>query len=79
MRTWFIGAIAFVSTLGLAGCGQSIPPAAATPSAEADTGGSARGDLGAPQGAPIKHELLDPPLVPPAVNRASPAKVVVGP
>ncbi len=44
----------------------------------ADTGGSAKGDIGAPQGEPIKAVLTSPPLVPPPpVNRKHPAKVIV--
>ncbi|MGH8286585.1 MAG: copper-containing nitrite reductase, partial [Steroidobacteraceae bacterium] len=43
----------------------------------ADTGGSAKGDLGPPQGEPIKATLTSPPHVPPPVNRKAPAKVIV--
>jgi len=46
-------------------------------STSADTGGSARGDFGPPQGEPIKAVLASPPQVPPPVNRNFPAKVVV--
>jgi len=42
-----------------------------------DTGGSARGDFGPPQGEPIKAELASPPQVPPPVHRKAPAKVIV--
>lgn len=42
-----------------------------------DTGGSAKGDLGPPQGEPIKAVLTSPPAVPPPVNRKTPAKVIV--
>ncbi|MBX5482842.1 MAG: nitrite reductase, copper-containing [Myxococcaceae bacterium] len=42
-----------------------------------DTGGSARGDLGPPQGAPIVAPLTDAPAVPPPIRRSAPAKVVV--
>jgi nitrite reductase (NO-forming) len=42
-----------------------------------DTGGSAAGDLGPPQGEPIHAVLTRPPFVPPAVNRKTPAKVIV--
>jgi nitrite reductase (NO-forming) len=42
-----------------------------------DTGGSARGDFGPPQGEPIKAALASPPQVPPPVNRKAPAKVIV--
>jgi nitrite reductase (NO-forming) len=35
------------------------------------------GDLGAPQGAPIKAVLTSPPNVPPPITRKTPAKVIV--
>lgn len=43
----------------------------------ADTGGSAKGDFGPPQGEPIQAVLTDAPLVPPPTNRTKPAKVIV--
>jgi nitrite reductase (NO-forming) len=43
----------------------------------ADTGGSAAGDFGPPQGQPIHAILTSPPLVPPAITRKTPAKVIV--
>ena len=39
--------------------------ALALPVAHGDTGGSAAGDFGPPQGEPIKAILTSPPLVPP--------------
>ncbi|MBI2383679.1 MAG: nitrite reductase, copper-containing [Gammaproteobacteria bacterium] len=42
-----------------------------------DTGGSAKGDFGAPQGEPIKAVLTSPPHVPPPTGRNYPAKVIV--
>ncbi len=42
-----------------------------------DTGGSAAGDFGPPQGEPIHAQLTSPPFVPPPVNRTKPAKVIV--
>jgi nitrite reductase (NO-forming) len=42
-----------------------------------DTGGSAKGDLGAPRGEPIKAVLTSPPNVPPPTGRSKPAKVIV--
>ena len=42
-----------------------------------DSGGSAAGDLGPPQGEPIHAILTSPPLVPPAITRKTPAKVIV--
>jgi len=42
-----------------------------------DTGGSAKGDFGPPQGAPVQAILTSPPMVPPATGRHAPAKVIV--
>src|SRR5690606_27874570 len=42
-----------------------------------DTGGSAKGDLGPPQGEPVHAILTSPPEVPPATGRSTPAKVIV--
>jgi len=42
-----------------------------------DTGGSANGDFGPPQGEPIHAILTSPPMVPPATGRHVPAKVIV--
>ncbi len=63
-----------------AACSNRAPaPSAAPPAASValDTGGSAKGDLGAPQGAPIHAELTDAPNVPPPIQRTAPAKVIV--
>lgn len=67
---------------GLSGCqgnpsqqAQAVAPAAT--SAQADTGGSLKGDFGPPQGEPIKAILTSPPQVPPPTNRKHPAKVIV--
>ena len=43
----------------------------------ADTGGSAKGDFGPPQGQPVKAVLTSPPNVPPPTGRSAPAKVIV--
>jgi nitrite reductase (NO-forming) len=53
--------------LMLAACEQYSP----------DTGGSAAGDFGPPQGEPIHAVLTSAPEVPPPVNRDYPAKVIV--
>jgi nitrite reductase (NO-forming) len=45
--------------------------------APADTGGSAAGDFGAPQGEPINAVLTAAPNVPPPIDRDYPAKVIV--
>ncbi len=65
--------VALGSALLLIGCqGGSQAPVVA-----ADTGGSAAGDLGPPQGEPVKAVLTSPPNVPPPTNRTAPAKVIV--
>lgn len=67
------GAVFIALSLGLGGCGKQEP--AGKPAA--DTGGSAKGDFGPPQGEPIRAALTSPPHVPPPVNRNYPAKVIV--
>ncbi len=56
----------------IAGCGSG-PDSEST----ADTGGSAKGDFGPPQGEPIQALLTSPPNVPPPTGRSAPAKVIV--
>jgi nitrite reductase (NO-forming) len=71
-------ALALAAALGaawaLAACSDSwardLAPAG-------DTGGSAKGDFGPPQGAPVKAILTSPPNVPPPTGRTKPAKVIV--
>ena len=58
------------------GTGTTAGSSASTNSSS-DTGGSAQGDLGPPQGEPIKAVLTSPPQVPPPLNRSAPAKVIV--
>jgi nitrite reductase (NO-forming) len=78
----------FVMPFGLAalGCkrGSGPPdqqpdpkPEINVPAKEHDTGGSAKGDLGPPVGAPIKAELTDAPNVPKPITRREPAKVII--
>lgn len=72
--------IALAGLVGLSACGgdtttdQADAPRAAS---DGDTGGSAKGDFGPPQGQPVKAVLTQPPLVPPATGRKAPAKVIV--
>jgi len=67
--------------LVVAGCDRTNPTATATVApakvTAAATGGSKAGDLGPPQGEPIKAVLTSPPFVPPPTNRTAPAKVIV--
>jgi nitrite reductase (NO-forming) len=75
-------ALAIVCILGCDRAAPSPPPAAApvaspAPFAPADTGGSAKGDFGPPQGEPIAATLTSAPAVPPPTNRKQPAKVIV--
>ena len=70
--------IVAAALLSLTGCTSNkevvtVAPEAAT----TDTGGSAAGDFGPPQGAPINAILTSPPMVPPPTGRTAPAKVIV--
>jgi nitrite reductase (NO-forming) len=68
----------------IASCAPSAPPApvsapvvnSAGPGSQ-DTGGSAKGDFGPPLGEPINAVLTQPPMVPAATGRKTPAKVIV--
>lgn len=63
------------------GCEPSPVPAPAAPppapTGPRTTGGSARGDLGPPQGPMLTAVLTDAPAVPPPTGRTQPAKVKV--
>jgi nitrite reductase (NO-forming) len=64
--------------VSLAGCIDSrAQRETAVAPVEVSTGGSAKGDLGPPQGEPIKAVLTSPPNVPPPTGRDKPAKVIV--
>jgi len=66
-----------IIALVLASC-EPQPVETASGNAQlADTGGSAGGDFGAPQGDPIQAVLTSAPDVPSPVNRDYPAKVIV--
>jgi len=62
-----------LALFGVVGCSRSsqLGPE------QRDTGGSAKGDLGAPVGAPIEAVLTEAPRVPPPTGRREPAHVVV--
>jgi nitrite reductase (NO-forming) len=71
------GLLLLLSVLALTACNSGTNPSAETPRSIADTGGSARGDFGPPQGEPVKAVLTSPPNVPPPTGRKAPAKVIV--
>ncbi len=63
--------------MALAAC-QPQPVGTAPGNApQEDTGGSAAGDFGPPQGDPIQAVITTAPDVPPPTNRDYPAKVIV--
>ncbi|HET9034427.1 MAG TPA: copper-containing nitrite reductase [Dokdonella sp.] len=69
-----------LSALLLGACSsetQAPSKTALAASEKVDTGGSAKGDFGPPQGEPIHAILTSPPEVPPATGRTAPAKVIV--
>ncbi len=63
--------------MALAACQPQPAEIASGKAMQADTGGSAGGDFGPPQGEPIMAVLTSAPDVPPPVNRDYPAKVIV--
>jgi nitrite reductase (NO-forming) len=63
--------------LALAACQAHAADATSGTALQTDTGGSAAGDFGPPQGEPIQAVLTSAPNVPPPVNRDYPAKVIV--
>ncbi|MBP3983472.1 nitrite reductase, copper-containing [Pseudoxanthomonas helianthi] len=67
--------LALAVSLGLSACRNDSAQRASD--AAEDSGGSAKGDFGPPQGEPVKAVLTSPPLVPPATGRTAPAKVIV--
>ena len=76
MKTSVLSLLLAAALLGACGKVEHEPPGANS-SASEDTGGSASGDFGPPQGEPVKAVLTAPPLVPPATGRTAPAKVIV--
>jgi len=63
--------------IALAACQPQPVGTASGRAHQADTGGSAAGDFGPPQGDPIHAVLTSAPVVPPSVDRDYPAKVIV--
>jgi nitrite reductase (NO-forming) len=57
-------------------CAVALPAAAAPPKAP-KSAVTSPGDLGLPQGAPIKAVLTDAPHVPPPITRRTPAKLIM--
>ncbi len=66
-----------VTALVLTACQPQSTETASDKVGLMDTGGSAAGDFGPPQGEPIMAVLTSAPEVPPPVNRDYPAKVIV--
>ena len=69
--------IVITLAMALAACQPQPAGIASNNVNETDTGGSAAGDFGPPQGEPIMAVLTTAPNVPPPVNRDYPAKVIV--
>ncbi len=63
--------------VALASCHAYEADNVSSPAHQADTGGSAAGDFGPPQGDPVQAVLTSAPNVPPPVNRDYPVKVIV--
>ncbi|MEO8159776.1 MAG: copper-containing nitrite reductase [Arenimonas sp.] len=63
----------------LSACGrvEHDPPKSSDSVIAEDSGGSASGDFGPPQGEPVHAILTSPPNVPPATGRTAPARVIV--
>ena len=70
-------ALSLAIAMALPACRQDAAADAKPATATTDTGGSAKGDFGPPQGAPVEAVLTSPPNVPPATGRTAPAKVIV--
>ncbi len=77
VRALVVVMVAMVAMLTLAACGKKGDGSTDSVSGVSDTGGSAKGDFGPPQGEPIKAVLTSPPNVPPPTLRDKPAKVIV--
>ncbi len=77
-RTFRLLAFSLAIALALPACrGESTADTAAATANSDETGGSAKGDFGPPQGQPIDAILTAPPMVPPPTGRTAPAKVIV--
>ena len=63
--------------MALAACQPQSTETASGKSNQVDTGGSAAGDFGPPQGDPIQAVITSAPDVPPPTNRDYPAKIIV--
>jgi len=75
--TQYLRATAIVMAFGLSACDRTGQPDGPAAASATDTGGSAKGDFGPPQGPPINAVLTSPPMVPPPTGRKAPAKVIV--
>jgi nitrite reductase (NO-forming) len=73
-KPWVETVMVLAVLLASAGCSGKDP---STSGEDAESGGSAKGDFGPPQGDPVKAVLTSPPRVPPPTGRSAPAKVIV--
>jgi len=60
-----------------AGCSKAVATNTESKAVAEDTGGSAKGDMGPPQGPALIAELTSPPFVPKPTGRRAPARVEV--
>ena len=73
----YLATVVIALAMTLVACQPQTADREANDSVRADTGGSAAGDFGPPEGEPINAILTSAPEVPPPVNRDYPAKVIV--
>jgi nitrite reductase (NO-forming) len=69
--------VVIAAAIALAACQPQPAGTVSGNSSEMDTGGSAAGDFGPPQGDPIQAVITTAPDVPPPINRDYPAKIIV--
>jgi len=72
-----LAAALLVFAIGGCNRGHDGDDTAKAPIAQAETGGSLKGDFGPPQGADVQAVLTSPPMVPPPTGRHKPAHVIV--
>jgi len=72
-----LAAALLVFAIGGCNRGHDGDDTAKAPIAQAETGGSLKGDFGPPQGPDVQAVLTSPPMVPPPTGRHKPAHVIV--